>query len=110
LTVGQLFRAALQNMADNYHTCALRLSPECKWNRLVFSGGLAQKIDLLRRMICDKFGADYRMSPSSEDSLLGLLALALTFSGRAPSVQQAMVELAQQYGDELGCAGRVTCV
>jgi len=43
-----------------------------------------------------------RLSPSSEDSLLGLLALALTFSGRAPSVQQAKAELAQRHGDERG--------
>jgi len=97
LTVGHLFRAAFQNVADNYYACALRLSPERRWRRLVFSGGLAQKIDLLRRIICDRFGDEYRMAPSSEDTLLGLMALALAFSGRVGSVERGMGVLSQRF-------------
>ena len=90
LTVGHVFRAAFENMADHYYAKATQISPERAWNRLVFSGGLAHKIELLRTMIAQKFQMPYRMSPSSEDTLLGLLALALVFSGRAPDVQAAI--------------------
>jgi len=101
LTVGHLFRAAFQNMADNYYASALRLSPDKEWHALVFSGGLAQKLDLLRALICEKFGAPYRVCPSAEDTLLGLLALALAFTGRAPSVAGAMAMLFEHYREGL---------
>jgi len=97
LTVGHIFRAAFQNMADNYQACALRLSPDQAWQGLVFSGGLVQKMDVLRALICDRFQVGYRLSPSAEDTLLGLLALALAFTGRAGSVAQAITILRESY-------------
>lgn len=93
LTIGHLFRAAFENMAENYFACANRLSPERTWGNIVFSGGLAQKIDLLRRLIAEKFGVPYRVCPSSEDTLLGLLLLAKVFSGRAKSLAHAIDNL-----------------
>ena len=48
LTVGHLFRASFQNMADNFWASARRLSPEQDWQRLVFSGGLVQRFPILR--------------------------------------------------------------
>ena len=93
LTVGQLFYAAFRNMADNYQACALRLSPKRDWHTLVFSGGLAQKLELLRTMIVARLGCDYRLCASTEDTLLGLLALALVVSGQAPSVAAAIETL-----------------
>jgi sugar (pentulose or hexulose) kinase len=104
LTVGHLFRGAFQNMADNYLASALRISPQSRnsadreWDRLVFSGGLAQKIPVLRQIICDEFQVDFRMSPTSEETLLGLLALGLAFSGRVRSVGQAVRLLEDEYG------------
>jgi sugar (pentulose or hexulose) kinase len=97
MTVGHIFRAAFQNMTDNYHACALRISPERAWENLVFSGGLAQKFPVLRELICERFAAPYRMCPSSEDTLLGLLALALAFTGRAATVEQAAAHLFDVY-------------
>lgn len=97
LTVGHLFRGAFQNMADNYYASALRLSPTRDWRNLVFSGGLAQKIPVLRELICAKFQVDYRACPTSEDTLLGLLGLALVFSHRLPTVDQAIRLLEQNY-------------
>ncbi len=97
LTVGHLFRGAFQNMADNFYACALRISPEKAWRNLVFSGGLAQKIPILRELICAKFQADYRICPTTEDTLLGLLALALVFSGRLPTVEEATRLLEEKY-------------
>src|SRR5262249_46566614 len=89
LTIGHIFRAAFPNMADNYYRCARRLSPAQEWNRLVFSGGLAQKIDILRQLICEEFGKDYRMSPWAEDTMLGLMALGLAFTRRTSTVAEA---------------------
>jgi len=99
LTVGHLFRAGFQNMVDNYHASAHRLAPDGKdaWSNLVFSGGLVQKMPVLREMICDRFQVPYRMCPTSEDTLLGLLALALVFSRLQPSVEQATSMLSQNY-------------
>ncbi len=96
LTVGHLFHAAFQNMAENFYSCALRLSPAQAWDNLVFSGGLTQ-IDILRQLISTKFQKSYRMCPTSEDTLLGLLALALAFTGRAGSVDQATTMLREAY-------------
>ena len=90
LTVGDLFRAAFANMTENYYTSALRLSPGQGWRRLVFSGGLPQKLEVMRRMIVEKFQREFRLGPTTDDTLQGLLVLALVTSGRVASVQEAM--------------------
>ena len=95
LTVGDLFRAAFVNMAENYYASAQRLSPEKAWRRLVFSGGLTQKLELLRRLIAGKFQREYRLCSTTEDTLQGLLVLALVASGRAGSTRAAMELLCQ---------------
>ena len=95
--MGHLFRAAFQNMADNYYACALQLSPEQAWDNLVLSGGLAQ-VRLLCQLIADRFQKGYRLCPTSEDTLLGLLALALAFTGRAASVKEATTMLLEAHG------------
>ncbi|MCO6453257.1 MAG: hypothetical protein J5I90_20920 [Caldilineales bacterium] len=105
LTVGHLFRAAFQNMADNYYDSAQRLlagetDGTPPWHNLVFSGGLVQKIDTLRDLIVDRFGVGYRVCPTSEDTLLGLLALGLAFTRRTTSVAEAMGQISGVYGSE----------
>jgi sugar (pentulose or hexulose) kinase len=90
LTVGDLFRAAFTNMAENYHASALRLSAGQRWRRLVFSGGLTQRLEVLRCLIAKKFRCQYRLCSASEDTLQGLLVLALVASGQSDSVQAAM--------------------
>ncbi len=89
LSVGTLFRAAFRNMADNYATCATRLSPEKSWDRIVFSGGLAQKLPLLRQFILEKLPGESRLCSSAEDTLLGLLVISQVISGRAKDLQEA---------------------
>jgi sugar (pentulose or hexulose) kinase len=76
LTIGSLFRAAFRNMADNYLHCADRLAPQHDWTRVVLSGGLPQKLPALREMIVERFGGDYRMVDTPEETLHGLLCLA----------------------------------
>ena len=58
------------------------------------SCGLAQ-IETLRQLIRDKFQKDHRLCPTAEDTLLGLLALA--FTGRASSVEQATTVLLEAH-------------
>lgn len=97
LTVGHVFRAAFESMADNYLMFARRLAPDEPWSRLVFSGGLVQKIDVLRQLICERFGTAYRVSPAEEDTLLGLMVLGLAFTGRTDSVSAATTLLSEAY-------------
>ncbi len=98
LTVGHLFHAACAGMADNYARCAARICPAKDWSRLVFSGGVALKTALLRRLICDRLGQSHRLAASDEDTLLGLLVLALAFSARCQSVTEAIKLVEKDFG------------
>jgi len=93
LTVGHLFRAAFQNMADSYYQCALQLWSEKSWKNLLLSGGLACKLDVLREIIQQKFATGFRLPPFSEDTLFGLLILASVFSANAGSVEEVSRQL-----------------
>lgn len=93
LTVGHLFRAAFRNMADSYYQCALQLWPEKSWKNLLFSGGLACKLESLRGEIQRKFVSGCRLTPQTEDTLFGLLILASAFRGRATSVTEVSNQL-----------------
>ena len=75
LTVGQLFVAAFRNMVENYACCAAWLQAQPNWRALVLSGGLAQSVPALKRMIAEKFALPLREG-CSEETLLGLLRLA----------------------------------
>ena len=86
LKIGHLFRAAFNSMADEYHSYACQLWPERSWRNIVFSGGLARKVESLREIIQRRFETEYRLSPFDEDTLFGLLILASVFSGRANSI------------------------
>jgi hypothetical protein len=89
LTLGQLFRAAFRSMAEIYAKCAARLAPERDWRRIVFSGGLAQNLGLLREFVAKQLGGEVRLSANAEDTLLGLLVLGLVIGGRARDVEEA---------------------
>lgn len=95
LSVGSLFRAAFRNMADNYAVCAGRLAPQRDWRQIVFSGGLALKHDLLRRMIGKRLVGPQRSCSSEEDTLQGLLLLGLVATGRASSLAEATLQQTQ---------------
>jgi xylulokinase len=89
LQVGRIFRAAWRGMAKNYHECARWLSPAGDWRQLVFSGGLAHKLELLRQYACERFGSPSRTCVATEDTLQGLLAVAMVLTGEAPGVVAA---------------------
>jgi sugar (pentulose or hexulose) kinase len=90
MTIGHLFHAMFAGMADNYAKCAARIAPKRDWRQLVFSGGVALKNEVLRRLIRERLVDAHRLAPSDEDTLLGLLVLSLAFSGRAASVGEAI--------------------
>lgn len=97
LTVGHLFHGAFADMATNYHQSALQIAPDQLWQRLVYSGGLAQKIPALRHLINAQFGRPDRLAPSTEDTVMGLLALALVAEERVATVGEAVEYLADSY-------------
>lgn len=93
LNVGTLFRAAFGSMANNYEVCASRLSPEGDWSGLVLSGGLVGNCDILRELIVERFDCPVRLSTTSEETMEGLLILALVARGRFDNVASATVEV-----------------
>jgi hypothetical protein len=97
LTVGTLFCAAFENMAENYYAAASRIWPDRSWRGIVFSGGLALKLPQLRQIIQDRFRTESRLCPVAEDALFGLLLLAKAFKGRT-TVAKAATELRERYG------------
>ena len=99
LTIGNLFYAAFRNLAENCRTCASCLSENRTWQTLVFSGGLARRMDLLREMIVGRFQCQHRLCPSAEDTLVGLLALAMVIDGIAPTVGGATEVLRRHEGE-----------
>lgn len=76
LTVGNLFCAAFDFMADSYLACSRRLAATPSWDRLAVSGGLVQAFPALRHRIADRFRLPMREVPEQEETLMGLLKLA----------------------------------
>ncbi len=80
LTVGNLFMAAFEFMADSYWTCSQRMSPQPTWNQLVISGGLVQSFAPLRRKIETRFSLPIRDVAEQEETLMGLIPTAVVSS------------------------------
>lgn len=76
LTVGNLFRAAFESMAETYDRLARILWPSCDWQRVVLSGGLTQSVPILRELIERRFPGLIVESTATEETLLGLLKVA----------------------------------
>ncbi len=76
LSVGNLFRAAFESMAENYDRLARVLWPSGDWQRVVLSGGLTQSVPILRELIERRFPGQVVESHATEETLLGLLDVA----------------------------------
>ena len=96
LNVGSLFHAAFRNMADNYATCAARLSAQRDWTKIVLTGGLPQRCPVLRDMIVSRFDCPHRLCGVAEETLQGLLTLAMVAHGLASTVTEATALLRDQ--------------
>lgn len=97
LTVGHVFLAAFEGMADNYAKFAHHVAPAGDWSRVVFSGGVAQKLPRLRELICERLGSAHRIAASGEDTLLGLMTCAMAFSGRTSTVTDGMTFVREHF-------------
>ena len=60
---------------------------------LVLSGGLVGNCDILRKLIIERFDSPVRLSASAEETMEGLLILALVARGRFGSVAEASAEV-----------------
>lgn len=92
-SIGDLFLAAFENMAENYEICAKKLSPDNAWEQIVFSGGLGLKFEILRNKISQRLAAKYRLPDAEEDSLNGLLILALVCAKKFNTTGDAIAVL-----------------
>lgn len=73
LTVGNLFQAAFEFMADSYLTCSQRLSVTPAWSRIAVSGGLVQAFPSLRQKLQMRFAMSMREVAEQEETMMGLL-------------------------------------
>lgn len=90
---GELFRGAFESMARNYEVALRILVPVGDPPPLVFSGGLSHRLSLLRDLVANRLGCSYRLSPCPEETLLGLLALALASEAGYPVALEHMRNL-----------------
>lgn len=73
LTFSSLTHAIFDCMAKNYITATNRLlSDYCNVNRVIFSGGIARKIEYLRKKILASFKEDTRVIVAENETLIGL--------------------------------------
>ena len=99
LTVGHLARACLSTMVDYYVQLGTRLDEKRSWQRLTFSGGIAQRTALLPRRVAERFQSEYRIATVTEDAIFGLLVLGKVISGQEASVAAATATIARQLQD-----------
>jgi len=79
LTIANLFRAAYQSMAKNYHDLSLKLRPEKNWQKIILSGGLVQKSKHLEKLLQEAFpGIEIQMTSDTVETLEGLKQLVKT--------------------------------
>lgn len=75
LTVGHLFQAAFDFMAEAAARCAARLAPAAAWERVAVSGGLIQSFPTLHRKLAARLPWPIRAVASTEETLTGLMKL-----------------------------------
>ena len=97
LTLGHVARAVLQQMASQYGQLASRFSaaeqtsaPSTPWDKILFSGGLAQTSTLLRSLISEAMNAPGRLCDANQDSLAGMLILGRVIVGIDDCVASAI--------------------
>lgn len=73
LTMGNLFRAVFGQMSDNFVQAADRLCGDrLKIQKLVFSGGIARRMETVRNGIIEKYGKDIEYTVAQDETLRGL--------------------------------------
>lgn len=73
LTVGKLMKAIITQMITNFIRIAQIIEPDkSKVKRIVFSGGVARRIDSLRKGIISYYGDSIPVTVSEDETLIGL--------------------------------------
>lgn len=73
LTVGKLMKAIISQMVSNFISIAQKIEPnKLEVNRIVFSGGVARRIESLRKGIVSYYGENISVIVSSDETLIGL--------------------------------------
>ena len=73
LTVGKLMKAVISQMVSNFIKMAKILEPDhSKIKRIVFSGGIARRIDPIRKGIISYYGETIPVTVSKDETLIGL--------------------------------------
>lgn len=78
LTLGNLFRSLFRQMADNFLFAAGKLGQgKESVNKVVFSGGIARKIPLIREIILEQYREGINYSIGEDETLYGLMRYVL---------------------------------
>lgn len=73
LTAGSLFCAAFQSLADNFIWAAKEIEPDSsRVERIIFSGGIAARLESVRNHIIRAYGRDIRVVVAEDETLTGL--------------------------------------
>lgn len=73
LSVGSLFCAAFQSLADNFIWAAKEIEPDStKVDRIVFSGGIAAGLQSVRNRIISLYDRDIKVTIAENETLIGL--------------------------------------
>ncbi len=88
-TLANMIYAALANMADNYWDASMRLKVR-GIKRIVLSGGLVRKSEILRSLIKKRFKLPVALTTIEEETLAGLFIVSLFSTGRFPTIMSAV--------------------
>lgn len=89
LRFDHLFYAAYEFMANNYFRMFRRMCGEGDAVRgILCAGGVVHRAPLLLNLLAERFGLPVRTAPYAEDALVGLMRLALWYSGRVETLAE----------------------
>jgi sugar (pentulose or hexulose) kinase len=88
LSAGNLFAAAYRNIAGAAYAAFVRLGLDERKavKDIIGAGGALRRAPLLQELIARRFNRPFRLSPHSEDVMLGLLRLGRWHAGLIPVV------------------------
>ncbi len=87
-----LLNAFYKQMARQYHSALMTVLPaESHVSRIVYSGGAAIRNPGLMACIAQEIGCGWQKAIMEDESLLGLLRMALLISGKCGTLEEALI-------------------
>ncbi|MGI6031694.1 MAG: sedoheptulokinase [Eubacteriales bacterium] len=88
LTIGNLFDGAYRQAADIFASYYHELIPDdARVEQIVFTGGVAQKDAMLRKLISERVRLPYSLAPAKDEVFLGHLRIALVCAGKCKNLK-----------------------